>query len=279
MPPLPPSPDAPQTTQPVPSVALPWQRPTTPAAAKPAPPAAPQKPPPPDAYAPRVAIPPLLGLDFPATPKAAPPPELEAMRRAAEEHGLFKGRSMVELLNTPAGRAWLNQAVLGYDRQHDRPPASAPAPTVKGGGVNQTPVTAPAPRAAPVVAPSPPPPPPAPVPTTFTLPGFGTAKNLLTRGLAELDKPPLTRYTRHLGPELKPLADKALGGLQSLAKNPKAFGPVLGMAAPIIKPLASNPLGLAALAAGRGLLAGGAAGLDAAKFLQPVLQRAGVRLG
>lgn len=40
--------------------------------------------------------------------------ELEAMRRAAEEHGLFKGRPMAELLNTPAGQAWLRQAIQGF---------------------------------------------------------------------------------------------------------------------------------------------------------------------
>jgi hypothetical protein len=135
------------------------------------------------------------------------------------------------------------------------------------------------PPPAPVATPAPPPAPPPPAPTTFSLPGFGTAKGLLSKGLAELDKPPLARYTHHLGPELKPLADKALTGLQGVARNPKALGGLLGMAAPLVRPLASNPLGLAALAAGRGLLAGGAAGLDAAKFLQPALQRAGVRLG
>lgn len=145
------------------------------------------------------------------------------------------------------------------------------------------PVVAPANApAAPVVTPPPaaPQPPPAPTsgPATFSLsdvhPGalFGKAKNLLSAGAAAASAPPLTQYTHHLG-DFKPVADQALGWLQSTAKDPNKFGPLLGLAKPLVKPLVGNPLGLAALAGVRGLLSGPQGAFDAKTFFEPLVKK------
>lgn len=146
------------------------------------------------------------------------------------------------------------------------PPATTPLPAPAA--APKAAVPPPAPPTSPAPPPTAPPPPAAPAGGGggFSIPNPGQwlgqkAEGLIQDGIAGATQntPPLASLTDSLG-SFKPVADKALGGIQGMVQNnPAAFAQLSGALAPgLVRGLMATPVGLPALFAAYAGLSGGA---------------------